>query len=72
MEILGLNLLGIIGATVIGMVLGALWYSPPPFGTQWMQCIGKTPETIGDTTKPLMGSIFASLLSAIGVSVIFL
>ncbi len=67
-----LNWLGIIVATLIGMFLGAFWYSPVAFGNAWMRCLGKTKETLGKQTGPLVGSIFASLLTAIGVAVLFL
>ncbi len=36
-----------------------------------MQSIGKTPETLGNSTGPMVGSILASLMTAIGVSIIF-
>ena len=63
--------MGILVATIIGMILGALWYSPVLFGNAWMKCIGKTPETLGKPTIPMIGSIIASLLTAIGVSLLF-
>lgn len=66
-----MNLISILVCTVIGMALGALWYSSVLFGKQWMQCIGKTPETLGNQLSPLIGSIIASLLTAIGVSLLF-
>ena len=66
-----LNLPGILAATLSGMILGALWYSPLLFGKAWMQAIGKTPETLGRPTGPMIGSIFASLLSACGVAILF-
>lgn len=66
-----LNGLGIAVATVLGMVLGAMWYSPLLFGNVWMKCIGKTADTLGKPTGPMLGSIVASLLSAIGVSLLF-
>lgn len=66
-----LNLIGIIAATFVGMLLGALWYSPIAFGGAWMKCIGKTPETLGKQTAPLIGSIISSFLTAIGVSLLF-
>lgn len=37
-----------------------------------MKSIGKTPETLGSATKPMVGSVIASLLTAIGVSLICL
>ena len=66
-----LNLLGIFVATIIGMFLGALWYSPILFGNAWMKCIGRTPDTLGKPTVPMIGSIIASLLMAVGVSLLF-
>ncbi len=71
MTILGLNLIGIVVATIIGMILGALWYSPLLFGKQWMESLGKTPETLGSATGPMIGSIIASLMTAIGISIIY-
>lgn len=66
-----INFLGIIAAIFIGMALGGLWYSPILFGNAWMKCIGKTPETLGGQTAPLIGSIVASFLMALGVSLLF-
>ena len=71
MELFGLNIAGIITATFAGMVLGGFWYSPLLFGKQWMESIDKTPETIGTPTGPMIGSIVASLLTAIGIAILF-
>jgi hypothetical protein len=64
------NVLGILAATAIGMVLGALWYSPLLFGNIWMKCLGKTPETLGSATLPMIGSVIASFLTAFGVALL--
>ncbi|BFM13955.1 hypothetical protein R50073_01380 [Maricurvus nonylphenolicus] len=63
-------LIPVIAATFTGMVLGALWYSPLLFGKAWMAAIGKTPETLGSQTLPMVGSIVASLLMASGVALL--
>ena len=67
MDILGLSLVGILVTTLSGIRLGALWYSPTVFGKQWLQCIGKTPETLGSTVAPMIGNI----LTAMGIAIIF-
>jgi len=66
-----LHYVGIIIATITGMILGALWYSPLLFGNLWMKSIGKTPETLGSTIKPIIGSIIANLLTAFGIAILF-
>ncbi|WP_375171883.1 DUF1761 domain-containing protein [Marinobacter sp.] len=65
-----MSIVGVLVATVIGMVLGALWYSPALFGEQWMRSLGKSRETLGSPTWPMIGSILASLLSALGVALL--
>lgn len=62
-----LNIIEVVAATFVGMVLGAIWYSDKAFGVSWMESIGKTPETLGSPTVPMIGSIVASLLTAIAV-----
>ena len=70
MEFLPLQFTDVLAGTVVGMVLGAFWYSPVAFGPAWMNSIGKTPETLGSQTLPMIGSILASFLTALGVSVL--
>ncbi len=65
-----ISILEIIAGAVVGMMLGALWYSPLLFGNLWMKAIGKTPETLGSSAGPMIGSMIASLLSAIGVALL--
>ncbi len=71
MEIMQVNLIAVAAATLVGMVLGALWYSPIAFGPAWMRAINKTPEQLGKATGPMIGSMVASLLTAIGVAIVF-
>ena len=56
--------LSILAATLAGMALGALWYSPLLFGRAWMEAIGKTESELGSTTGPMLGSVTACLLTA--------
>lgn len=71
MDFSDVNIISIVVATIVGMMLGALWYSPMLFGNHWMESIGKTQDDLGSQTVPMVGSIVASLMTAIGVSLIF-
>ena len=62
-----MDIVSVLVATFVGMVLGAFWYSPVLFGNQWMRALGKTKETLGSATGPMIGSVIASLMTALGV-----
>jgi len=40
------SLLGIIAAGLVPVLLGAVWYHPRVFGTQWMRLSGISPEMV--------------------------
>jgi len=60
----------VLAGTIVGMVLGAFWYSPVAFGPAWMASLGKTPATLGGQGFAMLGSVVASFLTATGVSVL--
>ena len=66
-----INYLGVGVATVVGMVLGSVWYSPAVLGKAWLQCIGKSEESLGSPVAPMIGAVVASLLTASGVALLF-
>lgn len=70
MDLSQISVIEIVIGTVIGMLLGAFWYSPVAFGPSWVKSIGKTPETLGSQTAPMLGSIIASILTASGVAIL--
>lgn len=45
------SLLATVVATVLGFVLGALWYGPL-FGRRWMAAVGMTPEELQKDFSP--------------------
>jgi hypothetical protein len=45
-----INWISILGAAVIGMILGALWYGPL-FGSVWMRSLGMDPELVMSAPK---------------------
>ena len=45
------SLLATLVATVLGLVLGALWYGPL-FGRRWMAAVGMTPEELQKDFSP--------------------
>jgi len=65
-----MNFLALIGAALIPLVVGAVWYSPKAFGTSWLNAIGKTEEDLAGANMPLIfGLTFVfSILLALGLS----
>lgn len=53
----GVSLLAIIGAGVVSMIIGFLWYSPMLFGKQWMKLMGLTKEKL-EKAKKTMGPMY--------------
>jgi hypothetical protein len=64
MQDVDLNWVAIIVATIIPMVLGALWYSPILFAEPWMRAVGRTREELGDASIGYLLSAIAAFLSA--------
>ena len=46
-----INYLTVLGAGVIAMILGSLWYSPILFGKKWMKLNGVTEADLADPVK---------------------
>jgi len=72
MELYGINILGVVLATLGFMVVGFVWYGPL-FGKRWMALHGFTEESMKDVN---MGIVMAkgltnSLVTAIGIAVVF-
>lgn len=44
--IIEINYLAVLGAAVVSMMLGFLWYSPMVLGTPWMKLKGYTNESL--------------------------
>ncbi len=65
-----MSIIGIVVAAIVGMVLGALWYSPLMFGNKWMKAIGKTQDQLGNHTMAMVLSIIASLLTAVAIAML--
>lgn len=70
MDVTLFSISDVVVATLVGMMLGAFWYSPVVFGAAWMASIGKTADTLGSQTLPMIGSVVASLLTAVGVTLL--
>ncbi len=65
-----INYLAVLAATVAGMVVGALWYSPILLGKQWMAAIGKTPEELGNPAKAMAGQLVTTLIVAVVLAIV--
>jgi len=58
MEFLGVNLLAVVLAALMGFVVGGIWYGPV-MGKQWMGAVGLTEEDImAGNMKQIWDSLF--------------
>lgn len=54
-----INYLAVLGAAVVSIVLGMIWYSPGVFGKAWMAGIGLGEERMNQLKARGMGRIYA-------------
>jgi hypothetical protein len=57
MEQVTINWLAVVAASLVGFVVGFLWYGPL-FGDAWMRSIGLDPAVAKNAPKPGMARIF--------------
>ncbi len=55
---LAVNWISVVVASLIGFVVGFLWYGPL-FGKPWMRSLGMDPEVMKNAPKSGMGRIFS-------------
>lgn len=60
----GLNYIAILVVTLLGFVLGGIWYSPILFSRQWLAALGKTEKDIPPSAVPFIITLVASFLTA--------
>lgn len=59
------NLLAVLGATIVSMIIGSLWYSKFLFGKPWMAAMNVSPadsEKMRTEAPKAMGGMFAASL----------
>jgi MFS family permease len=54
---LAINWYSVLGASLVGFVVGALWYGPL-FGDPWMRSLGMDPEVVKKAPKKGMRQLF--------------
>ncbi len=55
------NYIAVVVATIVGMVIGAVYYMPQVVGRAWMKTIGKTEEELRGAGQPMMYVVAAVL-----------
>jgi hypothetical protein len=64
MQLPQVNILAVVVATVIQMVIGALWYSPVLFSKQWLIWVNRKPEEINSDPKMYLFTAIAWLITS--------
>ncbi len=59
------NGLAVVVAAIAGMVIGAFWYSPSFFGTQWMKLSGMSKKALAKAQKKGMGKTYLAAFIAV-------
>ena len=70
---MSINFLGVGAATVVAMIIGALWYSPLLFLKPWMQAQGKEyPCAPGKSGGPaIVNAMAMNIITALALSEVF-
>ncbi len=61
----GLNVWAVVVATLLGFVLGGLWYSPVAFGPAWLSAIGKREEELGSPARAMLVTLVSSFVTSL-------
>ncbi len=64
MDFSGISIWAVLAASVLGMAIGAVWYSPILFANPWMEALGKKPEEMGDPMKAMAAMPFNVIATA--------
>ncbi len=67
------NWIGVVVATVIGMVVGFVWYAPRVMGNRWMAYIGTTEADLkarGGRVVALISNLIGSALTAYAIAIL--
>jgi len=68
-----LNIVAIIIATILEVVIGAVWFNAPfAFNKQWLAGIGKTAEQVAEDASPIaiVSAIVGSLITAVILAIL--
>lgn len=66
-DFVNLNWWAVLVATVLGFLLGGLWYGPL-FGKAWLKAVGKTEDELGKPGVAMGLSFIAQVVSAVGLA----
>ena len=64
------NWMAILVATIVGFVLGGLWFSPVMFSNRWMAALDKPKEQLGKPGPALVLSFVVTLVTATALAVL--
>jgi hypothetical protein len=60
----------ILGAVVVALTLGFVWYSPFGLGGSWLDALGKTSAELGSPGRAFGGAAAALVASAVALDVL--
>lgn len=68
MEVPDYNIFAILGAFVLYMAIGSVWYMPHAFGNRWMKLKNIKKNDISNVLEPMLWSALAGLVIAFAIA----
>ena len=69
-EITQLNYVAVLAAALVGLFLGAFWYSPLAFGNAWLRALGKSKEELVNPGPAMGGSALSCIVTAMALALL--
>lgn len=67
-SLVAVNYVAVLGAAVVGFIIGMIWYSPPLFGKAWMRLSGIDQRKMEDMKKKMAPSMVAGFIAMLIMS----
>lgn len=58
-----INIIAVLGTTLVMMAAGTVWYSPMLFGNAWMKAVGLTDEDVQNAKPHMLKNVLVTFIA---------